>query len=256
MVGRGRGKGAAPVVLVVAKSPVPGTVKTRLCPPATPTEAAHVAAAALLDTLQAVAGVSATTVIGLAGEVGLAARGGELRRALRGWTVFGQRGRTFADRLAAAHAEVAARFPGRPVLQLGLDTPQLSPALLSRCLDRLAGTRYALLGPTADGGWWALGLPDPRLAAALTGVPMSRPDTGERTRRELRRRGLRVRGLPRLTDVDTMVDALRVATLVPDSRFAAAVAAVTEGPLTAIIPGTATAGPSPEEIGEGARSSS
>ena len=41
-------------VLVMAKAPVPGRVKTRLCPPLTPDEAAEIAAAALADTLAAV----------------------------------------------------------------------------------------------------------------------------------------------------------------------------------------------------------
>jgi len=55
-------------VLVLAKAPVPGLVKTRLCPPCTPAQAAAVAAAALLDTADAVSatdvadsGVTATT---------------------------------------------------------------------------------------------------------------------------------------------------------------------------------------------------
>ena len=42
-------------LLVLAKTPVPGRVKTRLCPPCTPEQAARVAAAALADTLAAVA---------------------------------------------------------------------------------------------------------------------------------------------------------------------------------------------------------
>ena len=41
------------ILIVLAKSPVPGRVKTRLCPPATPRQAADLAAAALADTLVA-----------------------------------------------------------------------------------------------------------------------------------------------------------------------------------------------------------
>src|SRR5439155_21838612 len=57
--GHGR-RAAVSVVLVMAKSPVAGSAKTRLCPPATPAQAARVAAAALLDTLAAVTAVDAT----------------------------------------------------------------------------------------------------------------------------------------------------------------------------------------------------
>ena len=81
-----------------------------------------------------------------------------------------------------------------------------------------------MLGPAADGGWWALGLRDPRAAAAIAGVPTSRDDTGERTVHALRAAGLRVGLLPELTDVDTAADAAVVARLAPGTRFAAAVA--------------------------------
>ena len=40
-------------VIVLAKAPVAGRVKTRLCPPCTPAEAATLAEAALADTLAA-----------------------------------------------------------------------------------------------------------------------------------------------------------------------------------------------------------
>ncbi|SCL32422.1 hypothetical protein GA0070624_4472 [Micromonospora rhizosphaerae] len=216
------------MLLVVAKAPAPGQVKTRLCPPATADQAAEIAAAALLDTLDAVAATPGVTpVLAVGGDLGRAARRADLLRALRGWPILDQRGATFADRLVAAHADVADRFPGSPVLQIGMDTPQLRAPMLDRAVRRLAGTGLAVLGPAADGGWWALGLRDPRQAEALLGVPMSRGDTGLRTRRALRASGLRVASLPMLSDVDTMADAVAVAAIAPHGRFAAAVAAVT-----------------------------
>ncbi|SBT41251.1 TIGR04282 family arsenosugar biosynthesis glycosyltransferase [Micromonospora auratinigra] len=216
-----------PVLLVVARAPVPGLVETRLCPPATPDEAAHLAAAALLDTLDAVGATPGVTpVVALTDDLRHAVRGTELAHAVRDWHRLDPRGGTRTDRLVAAHAEVALRFPGRPVLQIGADTPQLRPAVLDRAARRLTGTGTALLGPAADGGWWALGLGDPRQAEALRGVPLSRGDTGLRTRRALRARGLRVVSLPLLSDVDTMADAVAVAATAPHGRFAAAVAAV------------------------------
>lgn len=213
-----------PVLLVVAKAPVPGAVKTRLCPPAAPWQAAEIAAAALLDTLDAVAATpDARPVIALDGELGRATCGQQIRRALHGWTVLGQHGTSFAERLAAAHAEVAARFPASAVLQIGMDTPQLDSRMLGRALRRLGSGTDALLGPAADGGWWALGLGDPTHAEVLRRVPTSRVDTGARTRQALRDRGLTVEPLPELVDVDTMADAVRVADIVPQGRFANAV---------------------------------
>ncbi|HET6215233.1 MAG TPA: DUF2064 domain-containing protein [Micromonosporaceae bacterium] len=218
-----------PIVLVLAKAPLPGFAKTRLCPPATLDEAADIAAAALLDTLDAVrATPGVQPVVAMTGELDRAARAAQLRRALSGLAVLAQRGSTFGARLAAAHADTATSFPGRPVLQIGADTPQVYPALLAVCLDRLAAAD-AVLGPATDGGWWALGLRDPRHAVVLAGVPTSRPDTGERTRLALATRGLRIATLPQLSDVDIVADALAVARQIPQSRFAAAVNAVLAG---------------------------
>lgn len=216
------------VLLVMAKAPVAGRVKTRLCPPATPDEAARIATAALLDTADAVRDTAGVTpALALAGEFADAAPGiGEqLAAATSGWSVLAQRGNGFAERLANAHADVATAYPGQPILQIGMDTPQLTGARLTAAARLLASTG-AVLGFAADGGWWALGLRDPRDAEVLRDIPMSRPDTGRRTWLALRGRGLRAAPLPVLRDVDRWTDALEVAAIVPTSRFAGQVSTV------------------------------
>lgn len=224
------------VLLVVAKAPVPGAVKTRLCPPASPRQAAAVAAAALLDTLDAVrATPGALPVLAYAGRLADAERSAEIAAALAGWRLLPQRGTGFADRLANAHADVAASVPGRPVLQIGMDTPQVRPEQLAAAADRLTGTD-AVLGPAADGGWWALGLRDPEVASLLRDVPVSTAQTGRLTREALLARRLGLVELPVLTDVDGWPDAMSVAAAAPDGRFAAVVRAVA-GPLSE-VPGT------------------
>jgi len=207
-------------ILVLAKAPVPGQVKTRLCPPATPGEAARIAAASLLDTLDTTRG--RCTVVALVGSLADAERRAEVRAALAHCRVVPQRGATFAARLVAAHADAGGNGP---VIQLGMDTPQLDEALLDEA-GRALGSCDAVLGPARDGGWWALGVHDPRHARVLAGVPMSTPDTGALTLRALHAAGLRVTLLPELSDVDTMEDAERVAAVAPGSRFATAVAQV------------------------------
>ncbi|MFV2095011.1 DUF2064 domain-containing protein [Micromonospora sp. LOL_014] len=232
------------VLLVMAKTPVAGLVKTRLCPPATPGQAARIATAALLDTMDAVRAAGAVTpVLALAGRLTDAdaypGAAEELVVATAGWRVLPQRGDGFADRLANAHADVAAAYLGRPVLQIGMDTPQLTGAALTAAVETLTGAggapteaggvragTGAVLGWAADGGWWALGLTDPRHAEVLRRVPMSTSHTGRDTWSALRARGLRVAPLPVLRDVDEWRDALAVADAVPGSRFAGQVAAV------------------------------
>jgi uncharacterized protein len=212
------------VLLVVAKAPVAGLAKTRLGAVIGASAAADLAAAALLDTLDAVRAVPDTTaVVAMTGEPRHASRAGELAEALRGCVVIPQRGKDFAERLANAHADVAARFPAEPVFQVGMDTPQLTPRMLAGALVRLADTD-AVLGPATDGGWWGLGLRDPRAAEVLRSVPMSRSDTGTRTLFALRGTGIRVEQLAPLSDVDTLTDAVRVGATIPESRFAAALA--------------------------------
>lgn len=216
------------VVLVVAKAPVPGMAKTRLTPPASTDQAAEIAAASLLDTLDAIKPMRARPVVAWTGEIEAARRAGEIAAALAGATVLAQRGAVFGDRLAAAHADAGRALPGSPVFQIGMDTPQVTAELLTASaepLHRAAGPD-AVLGPASDGGWWALGLRDPRFAEALRDVPMSRPDTGDLTLQALRSAGLQVELLTELSDVDTMADAQLVAKSVPESRFAAAVSQV------------------------------
>lgn len=208
------------VLLIVAKAPVAGFAKTRLAPAVGARHAARLAAAALLDTVDCVRAVpDVVPVCALTGDLSAAERSTELVAELADCMVIPQRGDDFADRLANAHADVAARFPWSPVLQVGMDTPQVQPPLLTAALARLTEVD-AVLGPAADGGWWALGLRRPADAHVLRDVPMSRADTGERTLLALRGLGLSVAHLPVLSDVDTVEDAAGVAARVPASRFA------------------------------------
>lgn len=207
-------------VLVMAKAPVAGLVKTRLCPPLLPSQAADLAAAALLDTLTAAK--RHRTVVALHGSVASGERRSAIGTALLGCTVVRQRGQDFGHRLAAAHLDAAADQSG-PVLQIGMDTPQLTPSLLQGAFDRLADPSVdAVLGPANDGGWWALGLKSAVHAQVLQDVPMSRSDTGALTLAALQSLGLRVAMLPIVTDVDTAIDAEQVTHLAPATLFAVA----------------------------------
>lgn len=192
-------------LLVVAKEPRPGRVKTRLTPPFTPAEAAALAEAALDDTLRTVAATPAERrVLVLDGESG--------PWLPPGFDVVPQCPGGLDERLAAAFAGCDG-----PALLIGMDTPQVTPELLTVDFDGYD----ACFGPAEDGGFWALGLahPDPDL---LRGVPMSTAATGAVQRARLVAAGLRVRDLPRLRDVDTSADAQAVAAGAPHGRFATA----------------------------------
>ena len=208
-------------VLVVAKAPIPGLAKTRLALDVGPVVAASIAAAALLDTLDAVRSLDVVArVVATTGDLALAARAEELDVMLRDFVVLPQRGAGLDERLAAAHADTA-EVAAVPVLQIGMDTPQVTADLLGRATACLAADDVdGVFGPATDGGWWALGLSDPARSSFLHGIPMSQPDTGARTLDGLRRVARTVVELTELTDVDTVTDLWPVADLQPaGSRF-------------------------------------
>src|SRR5437879_13795216 len=108
-----------PAIIVVAKDPRPGRVKTRLCPPCSPTEAATLAEAALRDTLAAAVRTEP------AGRVVLALDGEPGSWLPRGVDVIRQRGHGLAARLAAVFDGVwGPAFLGwRDAAQLSEMTP-------------------------------------------------------------------------------------------------------------------------------------
>jgi len=202
----------ARTIIVIAKEPAPGRCKTRLSPPCTPEEASDLATAALRDTLEAVAASrSLRKVVALDGQAA--------DWLPRGFEVIRQRGKGLDQRLAAAFVDVA-----EPALLIGMDTPQLTSAILNDALTALEDAD-AVLGPTFDGGFWAVGLKKP-LAAAFVGVPMSTAETGSAQRRRLETLGLQVATLPLMRDVDYIADATVVAAHAPDSHFTSALGAL------------------------------
>ncbi|BBY63167.1 TIGR04282 family arsenosugar biosynthesis glycosyltransferase [Mycolicibacterium helvum] len=210
-------------VLVVAKAPVPGQAKTRLAATLGERAAADIAAAALLDTLDAAAATPVThRVVALTGDLERACRAGEIRDRLAAFAVVEQRGDGFADRLANAHADASAITGRRPVLQIGMDTPQVRAELLTDCA-RLLLRVPALLGMACDGGWWVLGVADAATADCVRGVPMSQADTGAATLAALTHTGISVRLVQELHDVDIVDDIPPVRAACPaSSRFALA----------------------------------
>jgi glycosyltransferase A (GT-A) superfamily protein (DUF2064 family) len=197
-------------LLVIAKQPLAGRVKTRLCPPCTGQQAAIIAEAALRDTLAAVVDTPADRrVVVLDGAPGpwLPA----------GFDVVPQARGGLGERL-----EAAFRGCDGPAFLLAMDTPQVTPALLTRALARLAEPGVdAVLGPTPDAGYWGVGFTRPA-PGAFRGVPMSSPHTLRAQFHRLGELGLRTALLPALEDVDTIDDARRVASAAPATRFAAA----------------------------------
>ncbi|MCD2442046.1 glycosyltransferase [Agromyces sp. SYSU K20354] len=201
------------VVVVIAKECLPGRVKTRLSPPFSPAEAARLAQASLHDTFATVASLPASRRV-------LYFDGSHVPAAAlsSGFEVLAQVGGGLDVRLAHLFDLLA-----EPTLLVGMDTPQLGATDVAAALESLTqGGDHEVdcwFGPAADGGFWALGMRDPR-GDLVRGVPMSRDDTGARQLHRLEEAGLSVGTLPVLTDLDTVADAFLIAATAPDSRFA------------------------------------
>ncbi len=199
-------------LVVIAKRPVPGRVKTRLIGAAgaaaavTAEQAADLAAAALRDTLDVISAVPAQRRV-------LLFDGDPTGWLPADWNLVEQVGGELDERLSAG----LESLPDGPALLVGMDTPQLladhltfDPAAWDSCL-----------GLASDGGYWAIGLAEPRRAReVIAGVPMSVSDTGSHQLRRLHDAGLSVQALTELVDVDTGEDAAAVAAAAPWTRFA------------------------------------
>ena len=216
-------------LIVVAKEPIPGRVKTRLTPPYSPAEAAELATASIADTLTSV--ITAVLLAprrGLAVEPVLALDGSagpwlwNTCPGARDVRIIAQPTGGLDVRLAAAFDDATADSQGNHAFLIGMDTPQLTPENLLDAMENLARPDTdAVLGLADDGGWWGLGLKQAD-ASLLLGVPMSTVDTGRAQYQRLRSAGLAVGLLPVMRDIDTARDAAHVAAAAPYSQFAAA----------------------------------
>lgn len=194
-------------LVVIAKACVPGRVKTRLHPPFTLEAAAAIAAACLADTLETARAIPVDRRI-------LYFDGDPDGCRHDGFDVVAQHTGTLDERIA----DIFDRLD-EPTLLIGMDTPQ------AKAFDLVWPTDSdAVMGMAEDGGFWALGMREPR-GDVIRGVPMSRADTGARQLAALCDAGLTVRQLVALRDVDRAADAAAVAEEIPSSRFATAVTA-------------------------------
>jgi glycosyltransferase A (GT-A) superfamily protein (DUF2064 family) len=197
-------------LIVIAKETIPGKVKTRLHPPLSLEQAAILAAASISDTLAAVEPLDASRRIllfdGVKPPIGSAA-----------YDLVAQVDGDLDERLAAIFDEVTG-----PALLIGMDTPQITLADLAEAFP-WPDDIDAFFGPANDGGFWALGLAEPR-GDLIRGVPMSRDDTGRIQLQRLFDAGLRVKLLPTITDVDTIDDAHAAAEIAPHTLFASMLA--------------------------------
>jgi hypothetical protein len=192
------------MLAVMAKAPRAGLVKTRLCPPLSPDEAAELAGAFLLDAVDLVRSVAAARPAMVYAPLEARAF---FHALAPDFTLVAQRGDDLGARLSHAFEDLLA--DGAPgAIVIGSDVPTLPSAVLEAALERLAGADL-VLGPSEDGGYYLIGLREPR-ASLFADMAWSTEDVFEETMCRAGALGLDVGLLPAWFDVDTAADLERL----------------------------------------------
>lgn len=189
---------------MMAKAPVPGTVKTRLAaaPGIGDELAAELARAFATDTWECLGEVGAPRVLAIDGPA--QAFPASMREAV----VIQQPHTDLGGRMTSA-AAAALAMPGcLRALLVGSDLPGLPPENLRAALAALEDSDV-VIGPSEDGGYYAIGFRrvEPGL---LSGLPWSAPDTRSRTVERLCQRGYTVAQVDPFDDVDELADLERL----------------------------------------------
>jgi uncharacterized protein len=191
------------LLIIFAKEPRPGQVKTRLTPPLSPLQAAQLYHNFLLDILEEMRQVA---VVRLALAFSPPAAQDFFRDlAPPGTDLFPQEGADLGERMsrACAHGFNAGYSP---VLLRGSDTPDLPAAVVAEAREVLAaGEAQVALGPATDGGYYLVGLSEPQ-PQLFKGPVWSTGTVLEDTLDMARQQGLAVHLLPTWSDIDTPAD--------------------------------------------------
>ena len=182
-------------IVVFAKAPVPGRVKTRLIPALGAQGAARLAR----EMLEATVGEALAT--GLAVELCGEPDAREWHEARPGLALTAQGPGELGERLARAAERVLAE---EPVLLIGGDCPELDRARLGAAADALE-KHEAVIHPAHDGGYTLLGL---RLfdASVFEGIEWSTSVVAVQTIAKIRALGWSLDARATLRDVDEPAD--------------------------------------------------
>ena len=192
-------------LVIMAKEPRAGSVKTRLAATLGAEAAAELYAAFLRDKLDQVAGLGMVTPV--VAYRPNAARAAFLAMVPEGFSLLPQVGEGLGETLANVSAHCFERGASAVIL-VDSDSPTLPPVYLERAarlLDGDARTCDLVLGPTDDGGYYLVGLRR-HCPALFDGIPWSTDGVMEATLERASAEGLRVEMLPSWWDVDTIAE--------------------------------------------------
>lgn len=187
-------------LLVVAKRPLPGQTKTRLCPPMSGQQAADLYECFLRDTLQLM-----RSVPGVRHTIGFLPEDAQdyFRQLAPDMELICQRGDSLGDRLDDLLTRALADGAARAIV-MDSDSPTLPVEYIHLAFGHLA-TADVVIGPTQDGGYYLIGMKEPH-PGLLRQVRMSTPQVLSDTLALAQSAGVTVALLPAWYDVDTAAD--------------------------------------------------
>jgi rSAM/selenodomain-associated transferase 1 len=210
---RDKGRTAVPsqradfALVIFAKAPIPGQVKTRLCPPLTPDEAATLHGSFVLDTLERTKAAVATFRLPAVRLLACAPSSThvffKIMEERHGVRLLDQEGKDLGERMHEAFRTCFAEGFTRVVL-VGTDVPSLPLNHYRDAFEALA-THDLVLGPAQDGGYYLVGLTRPA-AELFQDIPWSGDRVLTMTRDRADKAGLRTALLPVWRDIDTIDD--------------------------------------------------
>lgn len=195
-------------VLVFARRPERGKVKTRLDARIGDTLTLSLYRAFLVDTLVAAHESGAKVILAHT-------PGPHFPEQSLADITFPQRGRSFGERFDSSLADAANLLPVRtPLILVGADTPQLSPTFLRKTLATLEDYD-AVIGPNENGGFYLLGFSKPPVPVAEV-FAYSAEEEPRELYRLIRRAGLRTAFLEPHFDVDLPEDLVKLIHVIVD----------------------------------------
>ena len=196
------------VLVIFTKAPIEGQVKTRLCPPLTPAQAAELARCFLIDTVE-----RACTFPEVQVYIAFTPADSEnVFRALLSFPVryLPQRGDSLGKRELNIFLDLQQRGASRIVL-IGSDIPTLPSAHIKEAFTLLEDSQYdAVFNPTDDGGYCLIGMREPH-SALFEGIAWSTSTVMAETLSQARKHSLYVELVPAWYDVDDHAGLSRLA---------------------------------------------
>jgi len=194
-------------LVIFAKAPVPGQVKTRLCPPLTQDEAATLHGSFVLDTLERTKAVIAKERLSIDRYIACLPSTSlvffKILEERHGVRLLDQVGDDLGQRMHRAFVDLFGRGY-RQVFIVGTDVPTLPFSIYQQAVS-LIESHDLVLGPASDGGYYLIGLKRP-MPELFTDVPWSTTNVLAATRRNASTLGLTVGVLKEWRDVDVADD--------------------------------------------------